>query len=178
MLTLAARGSLTLDQPVGEVLPAWCDGAGAPRRGVTIADLMAHRSGLPARSLYFDRVDGAPGGVVGSENADRVVRWALAEPLAAAPRSVSVYSDVGFIVLGAVVEAVAGAPLDEVFRIEFGATMSSGTGGFFALGSATMRDDVAPAGFFPWRGRVIRGEVQDENALVMGGAAGHAGLFA
>jgi CubicO group peptidase (beta-lactamase class C family) len=184
LLKLAAAGRLSLDRPVADVLPDWARGGDGRRGAVTPADLMAHRSGLPARSLYFERL-----GTVASidpadpETSKRVVGWAIDEPLVADPGTVSVYSDVGFIVLGAIVERIAGSSLAQVFDAEFGEVTVSGSCGFrpaesFARQNRAEAERVAPTGFCPWRERVVRGEVQDENAWAMGGVAGHAGLFA
>jgi CubicO group peptidase (beta-lactamase class C family) len=188
LLTLAAQGKLALEQPVAELLPDFAGGADARRREVTVAMLLAHRSGLPARSLYFERIglaapDESDPAMMGRTPAVRIAGWAATEPLVAAPGSVSVYSDVGFIILGAVVEAVGGAALNEVFEREFAAVMSSQQGGFRPLGrlpdkAAIAQDSIAPTGYCNWRGRTVCGEVQDENAWAMGGVAGHAGLFA
>jgi CubicO group peptidase (beta-lactamase class C family) len=184
VLKLVAAGKLSLDRPVADVLPDWaCDGE-ARRGTVTLADLMAHRSGLPARSLYFERLGAAAAfDPADRTNSERIIGWATAEPLAATPGMVSVYSDVGFIVLGAIVERIAGASLDEVFESEFGNALAADASGFRPVkspGSQKRADAelVAPTGFCPWRGRIVCGEVQDENAWAMGGVAGHAGLFA
>ena len=129
LLTLVAQGKLGLEQPVAELLPDFAGGGDARRREVTVAMLLAHRSGLPARSLYFERIgtadpDESGPAMTGRTAAVRIAGWAVGEPLVAAPGAVAVYSDVGFIVLGAVVEAVGGAALNEVFEREFGAVMS------------------------------------------------------
>jgi len=188
LLTLVARGKLGLEQSVAELLPDFADGDDARRKEVTVAMLLAHRSGLPARSLYFERIgtadpDESGPAITGRTAAVRIAGWAAREPLVAQPGTVSVYSDVGFIVLGAVVEAVGGAALDEIFEREFGAVVASEHGGFRPRGrnpdkAAIEEDSIAPTGYCNWRRRIVCGEVQDENAWAMGGVAGHAGLFA
>ena len=161
-MRLVDRGRLVLDVPIAALAPAWC---GADRAGVTVRDLLLHQGGLPAWRPYFERLHGR----------DAYVAAIAAEPLDYAPRTASVYSDLGFILLGAILEDLGGAPLDrqfDAFRAE-------------SLGDVPLRygiaadwlPRVAPTERDPWRGRLLRGEVHDENAFALGGVAGHAGLF-
>jgi CubicO group peptidase (beta-lactamase class C family) len=93
-------------------------------------------------------------------------------PLERPPGMRSVYSDLGFIVLGFVLEDIGEQPLADQF-----ASIARELGEIgFSPGPAEVRR-TAPTEDDPWRGRVLRGEVHDENAYALGGAAGHAGLF-
>ncbi len=170
-LQMVAEGRLALDRPVAELLPAFA-GAGpdaVPRREVRVVHLLEHSSGLPAHRRYHEIRDIHRRGLVAA---------ALAEPLEAAPGKRSVYSDIGFLVLGAVLEAAAGEPLEDLLRarvldvpgeqeVDFGGP-GTRLAGLAAHAAAAGRDH---------EGRVLRGIVNDENARAMGGVAPHAGLF-
>ena len=169
-----AEGRLTLDDSLGRHMDSLAD-----RPEVTLRRVLAHAGGFPAhRKFYDDLLDKADPRPVGAQ---AVVRLAAAEPLAYAPGSRSVYSDLGFILLGAVVERVLGGRLDELAqRLIFGPL---GIGLRFVdlcvqaptenLGGSP----VAPTERCPVRRRLVVGEVHDLNAFAMGGIAGHAGLF-
>lgn len=169
-LDLAASGRLPLDTPVARHAPEWL---GADREPVTIVDLLEHASGLSARLL-----DAAPGG--GREFEHEICTMPLEYP----PRSASVYSDLGFILLGFCAERAGGAPLaDQTTRI-IDATLSATAAGSDAwLGPSTpdmLRAAVAPTRPLAEdirRGRRLVGEVHDNYAAALGGFAGHAGLF-
>jgi CubicO group peptidase (beta-lactamase class C family) len=112
-----------------------------------------------------------------------VLGASLSEPLEAVPGSRAVYSDVGFIVLGRLLESVGGAPLPVLARERLFAPL--GLGSTFYLdrcdpsGAAALAEGrtFLPTGHCPHRHEVTRGEVNDDNAWAMGGVAGHAGLF-
>ncbi|MFG2041228.1 serine hydrolase domain-containing protein [Dactylosporangium sp. NPDC048998] len=136
------------DRPVGAF---WPRAAGRPAGGATLEDLLAHRSGLPADAPFYRELRGA----------------AIVDAALGTPRTEPgpVYSDLGYIILGALVEDLTGRSLADLAVSRTGLRM----GGPVAPAVATER--------CPWRGRLIVGEVHDENASAMGGAAGHAGAF-
>ncbi len=125
-----------------------------PRPEMTVAQLLAHASGLPAWKRLGD-------------SRDEVLRTIADEPLEAPPGTRSVYSDLGFILLGATVERALGVGLDAAFAARIAAPLG--------LGMTYLPRD--PAACAPTEGDV-RGVVHDENARALGGVAGHAGLFA
>ena len=160
-LALASRGQLGLGDPVAGYLPDF----GACRDGrVTIAHLLTHTAGLP-ESRKFHRWCGSRA---------ELLRDLYQTPLAAPPGSRVVYSDPGFIALGEVVTAVAGEPLDAAVR-----HLVTGPLGMTATG---FRPNGPPDRFAATErredGTAWTGTVHDENARLMGGVAGHAGLFA
>src|SRR5436190_19007410 len=137
----------------------------AGKEDVTVRHLMTHTSGLPAWANLYAR-SAAPQDVL-----DAICRAPLERPAGAAV----VYSDVGYITLGAVVAAIGGAPLDVLAQRD-------------VFGPLDMRDTQfrPPEGLrarcvstevVPERGGTLRGVVHDENAAAMGGVSGHAGLF-
>ncbi len=154
------EGRLTLETTVASRLKSW---TGADRASVTIRQLLDHSSGLPAHARLWEHVRG---------RAD-VERAIVALPLERPPGTASVYSDVGFMLLGFVLEDSAGSPLDRQFAL-----LSSGLSGDIRYRPpAEWRARIAPTEADAWRGRVLQGEVHDENAAALGGVAGHAGLF-
>ena len=169
-------GRLRLEDTVERWIPEW---KGNDRRGVTIADLLSHSSGLTAYLPFYrdctGRIDYQPA--------------ICGVPLEYAPRTRSIYSDLGFMLLGFVLEdaqhrsdSFTGAPgardpgrrLDAQFR-RLATFLTPEPLGFSPPRS--WRDRTAPTEVDPWRGRLLVGEVHDENTWALGGVAGHAGLF-
>lgn len=167
-MLLHQRGRFDLDQPLGDILPGFVVGASSARERcqVTLRMLLAHNSGLPAYAKLFET----------HRDAHSLLAACLQMPLEAAPRTRAAYSDIGFILLGKAIEILAGEPLDsfcerEVFRpLGMSATRYRPPASWRALIPPTENDTT-------FRGRVVQGEVQDENCAVLGGVSGHAGVF-
>ena len=168
-MVLYERGLLDLDTPITAITPKFTHAAEKDsRRGnVTLRMLLAHSSGLPAYEKLFLK----------SGTRDELFQAAFSTPLAADPGTRAEYSDIGFIILGTALERLADESLDRFSQREI----------FSPLGMANTTFNPPPkirAAIPPtaddqtFRHRVIQGEVQDENASVLGGAAPHAGLFA
>jgi CubicO group peptidase (beta-lactamase class C family) len=157
----AAAGTLPLETPVAARLPGFSAG---PLADATVADLLAHTAGLPAHRPYYRRWAGP------AAFADAVA----AEPLIYARRAAHEYTDLGFMVLGWLIEAAAGVPL----AVQFDRWREAAMPGFpIGFGPVRGPAPVAPTEAERWRGRVLAGAVHDANAAALGGAAGHAGLF-
>ena len=159
-MRLVEAGRLSLEDPVARYLPEF---HAADRASITIRQLLDHSSGLPAHARLYEQGAGRA-----------FYESALsALPLDRPPGSSSVYSDAGFMLLGFILEDVGGAPLDAQF-----APIAEASGEDLRfIPPATWSDRIAPTELDPWRGRVLRGEVHDENAAALGGVAAHAGLF-
>ncbi|MBV8051397.1 MAG: beta-lactamase family protein [Acidobacteriaceae bacterium] len=165
-MILYERGLLDLEIPVTSVVPEFK--SNDPRREqVTIHMLLAHASGLPAYEKLFLK----------AHDRDELLNAAMRTRLKHDPASTSEYSDIGFIILGVALERLAQDALDHFCRQEI----------FGPLGMAHTTFDpplhwwsmIPPtADDQSFRQRIIQGEVQDENASVLEGVAGHAGLFA
>jgi serine-type D-Ala-D-Ala carboxypeptidase len=154
------RGTIGLDDPVGQHLDTW---RGADRAAVTIRDLLAHSSGLPAWVPFFREFRGR-----------HAFEQAIAStPLEYTPRAQSVYSDLGFMLLGFILDE--NVPLASRFDAMF-AHMGIIQEVQFNP-PELWRRRTAPTEHDSWRGRLLVGEVHDENAYALGGVAGHAGLF-
>jgi beta-N-acetylhexosaminidase len=167
IMTLAAQGALDLDAPISRYLPEWRRGPNpAWRKEVTVRDLLLHDSGLPAHRDYFKT----------ARNSREVLQSIFAEPLVAEPETKIEYSDLGFILLGEIVERLTGRRLDEFTRQEIFAPLGMNHSLFSP--PRTMRAHIAPTeDDTTFRKRQLQGEVDDANAFAMGGIAGHAGLF-
>jgi CubicO group peptidase (beta-lactamase class C family) len=154
------RGVLGLDDRVGDHLAAW---EGADRARVTLRDLLSHSSGLAAYfPFYRDHA--------GRAEFERAICRA---PLDYEPGTKSIYSDLGFMLLGFILEdKVPLAARFEALRQQ----MALSEDLQFQPPSLWLAR-TAPTELDPWRGRLLVGEVHDENAAALGGAAGHAGLF-
>jgi serine-type D-Ala-D-Ala carboxypeptidase len=165
-MILYQRGLLDLDFPVVAVVGEFA-GEDPRRDGVTLRMLLAHSSGLPAYEKLFLR----------SKTRDELLAAAFATPLAADPGAKAQYSDIGFIILGVALERIADESLDHFCGHEIF--------GPLAMTHTAFNPPLAWRAFIPptaddrsFRHRIIQGEVQDENASVMGGVAAHAGVFA
>jgi CubicO group peptidase (beta-lactamase class C family) len=155
-------GELDLDAPVQQHLPSF-EGSGKER--VTVRMLLGQVSGLPAWRPLFREV------------ATRAAAFALVDstPLDSAAGEIDVYSDLGAIVLTQVIETVYRERLD--FLLDRRVFRPLGMTSTRYLPPPSWRERIAPTELDPWRGRVLRGEVHDENAAIMDGVSGHAGLF-
>ena len=156
-LQFVAHGLLALDAPLTDVVSEWRDSPHAP---ITLRMILAHtggfRSGADYRTLFGEHIE----------------TFALREPLVAVPGERVVYSDLGFLALGAILARRAGLALEPLVECELR-----------ALGSdhVTFARDVDPETVpaterDAWRG-LVQGRVHDEKAALAGGTAGHAGLF-
>jgi CubicO group peptidase (beta-lactamase class C family) len=171
VMQLEARGALTLDEPVSAFFQEW---RGGHRGTVTVRDLLEHASGLPARL-----VDPPPAGRREFEHEISTM------PLEYEPRTRSVYSDLGFLLLGFIASDRGGAGLDVLFeevaapsRMADDVGVDEGTLTFSLTAEARLRAaPTQPLPEDPRRGRRLVGEVHDNYAAALGGIAGHAGLF-
>jgi len=162
MIRLVGEGRIDLEAPVQRYLPRWSV-PGAER--VTIRHLLLHTAGLRAhRPLYL-------------ETADPVAAKAqvYATILDTVPGARTVYSDLGIILLGDVIESITGEPIDVYLKRTVFEPLGMHETMFRPPPELLPR--IAPTEVDPWRGRHVRGEVHDENALRLGGVAPHAGLF-
>lgn len=163
LLALHDERRLSLDDTVGQLIPEFV-GLDQRRALVTFRHLLTHTSGLPAYVNVRDEL-----------GAKAVVARVCAMPLTAAPGRDVIYSDLGFMLVGEAVARLAGSPLDEALATFVSGPL--GTGDLCYRPPASMLDRIVCTENDAWRGRLLRGEVHDENCWAMGGVAGHAGLF-
>jgi CubicO group peptidase (beta-lactamase class C family) len=167
-MLLHQRGQLDLDRPLGDILPAFV--ADRPQsdyaHGVKLHHLLAHNSGLPGYVEFFRT----------AANATELMNACFQLPLEAKPGSRAEYSDPGFILLGKALEALAGESLPEWIYRELSQPLGMPSTSYSP--NPALRNLIPPTEEdTTFRHRRIQGEVQDENAWLLNGAAGHAGLF-
>ncbi|MGA7217301.1 MAG: serine hydrolase domain-containing protein [Candidatus Sulfotelmatobacter sp.] len=191
-MLLYERGLLDLDAPVSAIIPEVIrdEGMDSRRREITLRMLLTHSSGLPAYEKLFLEAGAR----------EELLRCAFTTPLAADPATRAEYSDIGFIILGIALERLADESLDRFCQREIFAPLGMTETTFnppaeirnripptadeTPSGADTLVREMSPSHMNPgvsprstFRGRIIQGEVQDENASVLGGVAPHAGLF-
>ena len=171
-MLLWERGQLDLDEPIATRVPEFLESDSeaeflAPRRWIiTPRMLLAHCSGLPAYAPLYKTC----------ATATEVLKACLHMPLEAPPGTQAVYSDIGFILLGHLLEQIAEESLDSFCRREVFAPL--GMNSTLYCPSAELRASIPPtADKENFRGRILQGEVHDGNCWRLGGISGHAGLF-
>jgi CubicO group peptidase (beta-lactamase class C family) len=160
-MRLVDAQTLTLDDPIGRWLAAW---RGKDRDAITLRDVLTHCSGLPAHVKLYENNKGRL-------EFERII---CNLPLDYKPRTQSIYSDLGFMLLGFILEDAGGKPLAAQFD-EIARQLAPEYVAFNP--PKTWRGHIAPTEVESWRGRLLVGEVHDANCWALGGAAGHAGLF-
>lgn len=174
-MRLVARGAISLDDPLSRWLPAL---AGETTRAITVRQVLGHGGGFAAHVEFFRRL--RAGDLAGQASAREAIRaMAAAEPLAYPPGSTTIYSDLGYILLGFALEAATGSNLVALLAEHLVGPLGLTATRYVDLTeplrpnasawAATEHDDA--------RGGIVLGEVHDENAHAAGGVLGHAGLF-
>ncbi|TYP94901.1 beta-glucosidase [Fodinibius salinus] len=166
VMKLVDEGKLSLDDRVGKYIAEFTSG---PKKNITIRNLLLHNSGLPPYRIYVDSI----------KTEAKLIKAIKNEPLTYKPGTKYKYSDLGFILLGEIIEQVTGLPLDQYVHKTF----------YYPLG---MNDTFfTPNRSNKWifkrispteidtsiRMKTIKGQVHDERAYYLNGVAGHAGLF-
>jgi len=143
---------------------------------ISIENLLHHASGLPAYKPYFLEFKPQPS----KENIFPLLRKILDEPLLYSSGARCLYSDLGFILLGALIEQIATVSLDNFYKENIIDPMQLAENILFLPIKERSRGEkkaIAATENCPWRQRILQGEVHDEHCWLMGGVAGHAGLF-
>jgi CubicO group peptidase (beta-lactamase class C family) len=167
-MRLYDQNRLELDVPIAATLPEFVADApkSSPRHAITARMLLAHTSGLPAYARLFEHCRTAP----------KLLQAALQMPLENPPGRKTVYSDIGFIVLGQLLETIAGEAIGRYCRREIFQPLQMNSTGY--LPPAALHSAIPPtAERDTLRSSLVQGEVNDENCWAMGGVSGHAGVF-
>jgi len=185
VMLLAREGKIRIDDRVTRFLPTF---GVFGKNLTTVRQLLTHSSGLPAWKPYYQEVikEEKAGKIhfVASRGAKNyVMRLIHREKPLQPPGKHCLYSDLGFMVLGELVETVTGLTLDRFCLERIYKPLALRSTGFVDLTQLRTRrleavtESIAPTEQCPWRKKILCGEVHDDNAYAMGGVAGHAGLF-
>ena len=168
MLLFEAK-ALQLSMPICNLLPRFAadESAGSLRRAVTVEMLLAHTSGLPAHRRLYEHCSGR----------QQILDACLRMPLEAPPGTRALYSDIGFMLLGALLEHLAGTSLDTFCEQNVFRPLAMQSTTYRPAPPARPQIPPTSAGDTLSPG-IVQGIVHDENCRAMGGVAGHAGLFA
>lgn len=162
VMLLYDRGLIRLDDPVCKFIPEFSSGG---KENITIKHLLTHSSGLPGWTKLWKK---------GGTPAEMLSYLYQMKPVAE-PGERTIYSCLGFIVLGKVVERITGRSLDDFLEDELFEPLAMNRTFFNPPDS--LRDQIAPTEFDSGRGGIVHGKVHDENAYYLGGVSGNAGLF-
>jgi CubicO group peptidase (beta-lactamase class C family) len=175
VMKLVQDGELDFAQKVASVLSQFND---SQKGSMTIKHLLAHQSGFPDHRPYYFKLDKVPSG----KRQQMLRQLLIKEPLLSSPGERFVYSDLGFMVLQWLVESISKQRLstyvaEQVYPL-YGIAPSKSAGLHFrGVGNTCSKREFAATERCPWRNTLLDGVVHDENAYVMGGVGGHAGLF-
>jgi CubicO group peptidase (beta-lactamase class C family) len=164
LLSLFDERRFALDDSIVSLIPEF-GGHDARRKSVTFRHLLSHTSGLPAHVSFRDEVAGAA-----------VIARVCATPLTSMPGSTVAYSDLGFMLVGTAIERLTSRSLSEIVTERVLEPLRAVDAGFNP--PLDVRSRIACTERDSWRGRLLQGEVHDENCWAMGGVSAHAGLFA
>jgi len=185
LMLLVRERKLRLDDQVTRVIPMY----GVFGKSLTtFRHLLNHSAGLPAWKAFFEEIvksekSGRINFVASRAAKNYVYELIHREKTLSPPGSLSVYSDLGFIILGEAVEVLTGNTFDRFCQDRIFKPLGLRSTGFVDLTQLRTRrlqpveEVIAPTENCPWRKKILCGEVHDDNAYAMGGVAGHAGLF-
>ncbi len=169
ILILIERGMISLDARVSSIIPSFNNSKHQDnevwRDEITIEHLLTHTSGLPPWYEFYSQVN----------SKDELIEELCTIPLSSKPGTSFQYSDLGFILLGVIVENITGSDLSKFAKENIFTPLGMVDTSFNPFASKMNR--IVATEFSNWRRKMVQGEVHDENAYVMGGVSGHAGLF-
>lgn len=185
MMLLVSDKTLRLDDQVTRFVPSFGVCAKSP---TTVRHLLSHSSGLPAWKPYYEEVmtvenSGRANFISSRAAKSYVLEQIHREKPLSQPGTQVLYSDLGFIVLGEIIENITGSNLDAFCHDRIYEPLGLRSTIFVELTQLATAQTEAPENIFapteicPWRKRVLCGQVHDDNAFAVGGIAGHAGLF-
>lgn len=166
VMKLTEEGKLSLHDSLSTFIPEFDT---EEKRGITVRDVLLHQSGLPPFRVYVDEL----------KTREEIIQAIKNEPLIYKPGSKYVYSDLGMILLGEIIQDITGLPLDRYVRNEFYFPLNMYSTFFNpSLNSKWLVSRIAPTEIDTVYGRgLVRARVHDERAFYLDGVAGHAGLF-
>ena len=169
---LVCQGKLTFSHQLGDIFPEFFAKANPTWRTTPISQLLNHSAGLPAHRPYFAPLLALPL----TKRQDALLGLILQEVPQYAPGHDHIYSDLGFMLLGFVIERLSGKSLDSFWR-RLAAEIGVEHLLFFPKDTERSRHVFAETGVCPWSSKILAGTVHDDNCRALGGVSGHAGLF-
>lgn len=160
-----------------DTLPQWLASAKrGEHKAITLLHLLSHTSGLPAWRPYYREI---PQEKITTQDAKNfIIQACLGEPIFSKPGQLCEYSDLGYILLGTILEEAGGKSLEKLFDEKIAKPIGSKNTFFIPLPEKNKKNlEFAPTEDCPWRKKIVRSAVHDYNAYAMGGVAGHSGLF-
>lgn len=169
LLLLVRAGKINFEQKLRSFYPE----VPSPLAEATLFELINHRSGLPAHRAYYTSLIN----LAEKDRFETAVRSILAEKVEAEPGEKTIYSDLGYILLGRIIEKVTGKKLEQFWQQALQIPYSLEKSLFF--GDEMRKKGITPVstGRSIWNAEQLRGRVHDDNCRLLGGVAGHAGLF-
>ena len=140
---------------------------------ITLLHLLTHSSGLPAHRPFYKKLTS----LAFTERMNSLIAWIMEENLLFTPGTENIYSDLGFMLLGRIIEKITGESLDEYWRRKIILPLALENDLFFASNQKTGSRVYALTGECDWSKTRLYGVVHDDNCRALGGVAGHAGLF-
>ncbi len=177
--SILLRGSPEKELPLNGLVSTYLPEFDAEdKRRIKINHLLKHTSGLPSWKPYFEEIIRENPETVGTRRSrfqyvQKIAQETLEVPLAYQ----KIYSDLGFILLGILIEDFWETPLDKLFLERIAAPLGLNRTFYLPVGETRTELVFAATEQSSWRKRLLRGEVHDDNAYTLGGVAGHAGLF-
>ena len=169
VLALMQEGKLDIDDKLDKFFKTTSSGL----NNVKLLHLLTHSSGLPAHRLYYKKLVDFPE----AERMELLIDWILTENLSFQPGIDNLYSDLGFILLGRIIEKLSGETLDQYWRRKIILPLDLDKGLFFANKRQKGTEVCVNTGTCSWSKIRLCGTVNDDNCRALGGVAGHAGLF-
>jgi CubicO group peptidase (beta-lactamase class C family) len=173
VLCLVSQEKLQLDDSLEELLPP--TNIPQDKKTITLRQLLCHCSGLPAWKPYYLSLQTLPL----KDRKASLRQMIVQEPLDSSPGTATTYSDLGFLLIEWILEQISGQNLHHFTRQNLFGHLGCATPAFLPLDRGSVQDpyEFADTEYCSWRATTLSGQVHDENAYVLGGVAGHAGLF-
>ena len=162
-MKLLEEGKVCLDDQIRDYLPEYKE---APRSNASMYELLTHTSSIPGQVQLYRTC----------HSKQEMIEAILYLPLRERTKTPVMYSSQGFIILGEIMERIENKSLDLILKEKVFEPLNMQNTLF--IPSEDLMERIAPTEDCPWRGHMVRGQVHDENAVVLGGICGHAGLFA
>ncbi len=170
ILALIEEKKICLEDTLSHYLGAVCP---FDKQKIKIFHLLSHSSGLPAHKPYYKKLINYPL----SKRNKKIIEWILKEKLYCEPGEKAVYSDLGYLLLGYVIEKISGEKLDSYWKRKIIEPLKLEKSFFFLNETNFTQNEYVVTGNCTWSKVKLSGVVHDDNCRSLGGCAGHAGLF-